>query len=147
MSTSSPRPRWAPRVSRYKIARLYHSDAMGRQDEALVDDVGYALLARIQDCLTVTEAHQGRVTCPRCRTIIQRQFGHHERQPDEIISCLECGWSITWDEFHRSYRNKHLGSAGLAIIFCEFAEHFPRAQSYQEKIVLIDRVLDRKSVV
>jgi len=116
---------------------------MGRQDEALVDDVGYALLARIQDCLTVTEAHQGRVTCPRCRTIIQRQFGHHERQPDEIISCLECGWSITWDEFHRSYRNKHLGSAGLAIIFCEFAEHFPRAQSYQEKIVLIDRVLHR----
>lgn len=137
---------WAPRVSRYKIAQLYHCDAIGRPDEALCDDVGYAFLARVQDCLTVTEAHKGRVKCPVCGDIVNRQaniFHHKERDPEELLIC-PCGlWQMTWGDFHKSYRNKHLGSAGLVTFFCKFAESFPRATTYQEKMILIDSLLHR----
>jgi hypothetical protein len=119
---------------------------MGRQDDALCDDIGYAFLARINDCLTVTEAHQGRIKCPVCGAILQRQsnlFHHTERNPDELLVC-DCGqWQMTWEDFHKSYRNKHLGSAGLITFFQDFAEHYPRATTYQEKIVLIDALLHR----
>jgi len=143
---STQRPQWAPRVSRHKIAQLYHSDAVSRPDEALCDDIGWALLARVRDCLTVTEAHQGRVKCPVCGEIVRRQsnlFHHRERDPEEVLACT-CGqWQMTWDDFHRSYRNKHLGSAGLVTFFREFAERYPRAKTYGEKIVLIDTLLHR----
>ena len=44
---------WAPRVPRWKIARLYENDACGLADEALIDDVAYSLLERCRsmcDC-------------------------------------------------------------------------------------------------
>ena len=37
-------PKWAPRVPREKIWRLYRSDAKGIRDEELVDDVGITLI-------------------------------------------------------------------------------------------------------
>ena len=39
-------PHWAPRVPRWKIARLYENDAGGLVDEALIRDVAYSLLER-----------------------------------------------------------------------------------------------------
>jgi len=137
------RPRWAPRVPRYKIAQLYHSDARGIQDEDLVDEVGYALLARIEACLVVTEAHRGRVQCPRCRAIIHREVGRRKPASDEMLKCAGCGWQLPWSEYHKSYRKKHLGSAGLKTYFKDFAAQFPKARGYREKLVLIDTLLHR----
>jgi hypothetical protein len=143
MSESPPRHQWAARVSRYKIWQLYRADAAGRQDEELADEVGWALLARIRDCLLVTEAHRGRVPCPICGAIIERAHGHRDRVPDEVLACPHGHWSVTWREFRRSYRNKHLGSAGLETFFRGFAERYPRAETYGEKMVLIDTLLHR----
>ncbi len=144
MIDSSPRPQWAPRVSRYKIWQLYQSDAKGLQDEELVDDVGWALLARVQDCLVVNEAHyRGRVMCPRCGTIIERKHNLREHHPEETLICPAGDWSTTWEDYHKSYRNKHLSSPGLETFFREFAEQFPRAKTYREKMVLIDALLHR----
>jgi hypothetical protein len=143
MSRSARRHRWAARVSRHKIWQLYHFDATGRQDEELADEVGWALLARIRDCLLVTEAHRGRVLCPVCSTTIQRAHDHRDRVPDEVLTCPEGHWSVTWREFRRSYRNKHLGSAGLETFFREFAERYPQAKTYGERMVLIDTLLHR----
>ena len=44
-------PRWAGRVPKWKIARLYENDATGVLDEELIDDVAYAFL----DALTLGE--------------------------------------------------------------------------------------------
>lgn len=46
ISPQTGRPEWAGRVSRYKIAKLYHTDALGIVDKDQIDAVGYALLAR-----------------------------------------------------------------------------------------------------
>jgi len=42
-------PRWAPRLPPGKIQRLYELDALGIQDDYLVDEVGYALQRYGQD--------------------------------------------------------------------------------------------------
>jgi hypothetical protein len=74
---------------------------------------------------------------------IERAHGHRDRIPDEVIACPHGHWSATWREFRKSYRNKHLGSAGLETFFRDFAARYPRARTYGEKMVLIDTLLHR----
>jgi len=143
MSRFPERPRWAPRVSRYKIWQLYQADASGRRDEELLDDVGWALLARARDCLIATEALHGRVRCPICDETIHRTRNHGHPVREEKLTCPEGHWSLTWGEFHRSIRKKHLQSTGLKTFFRDFLERYPRAQTYGEKIILVDTLLHR----
>ena len=59
--------RWAKRVSRRDIQRLYESDAQGMLDEALLDQIHFAIYARVSDMFEVREAQQfGRVKCRQC---------------------------------------------------------------------------------
>lgn len=117
---------------------------MGIHDEELVDEVGISLLARIEDCLTVTEAHGGSVKCPDCGKQVVRRAGFRDRRADqETLQCQHCGWELPWPEYHRSYRKKNMGSAGLMAFFREFAEEYPTAKTYQEKMILIDTLLHR----
>ena len=48
--------RWEPRVPKRKIRLLYETDAKGIYDEELIDDVGFALLARCQSFREAMEA-------------------------------------------------------------------------------------------
>ena len=64
--------RWAPRVPRAAVRRLYETDALGIVDEVQIDAVGYALYARCRSILQVTAAHAGRVVCPRCAAPVDR---------------------------------------------------------------------------
>ena len=115
-------------MPRHKIWQLYRADAQGRRDEELLDAVGWALVARVQDCLIATEALYRRVSCPVCGGIIQRRYGPRDRVPEEELACPEGHWSLTWDQFHRSIRNEHLQSAGLETFFREFVQRYPRAK-------------------
>jgi hypothetical protein len=49
---------WAERVSRRDIQRLYESDAQGMLDTELLDEVHYAIYARVCDMFEVREAQQ-----------------------------------------------------------------------------------------
>ena len=60
MNDNKTIPVWAERVAQRKIRRLYENDAKGIYDEALIDDVGYALFARCQSFITANEATKGR---------------------------------------------------------------------------------------
>ena len=144
MQQSYQRPTWASRVSRYEIARLYHSDARGMRDEDLADEVGYGFLARIRDILKVTDAHRGRVHCPECDTVIPRPQSKTRMHADEqIVTCPNCGWQLSWGNYYKSYRNKHLLVGGMEPFFREFLVEFPAARGYQQKILLIDTLIHR----
>jgi len=58
--------KWAPRVSKSKIRKLYQSEAVGLLDEVLLDEVGISFYLRCQSVLTVGRAQRGEVECPRC---------------------------------------------------------------------------------
>jgi len=131
-------------VSRHEIARLYRADARGVRDEGLLDEVGYGLLVRIEDILTVTEAHRGRVKCPNCGEVILRSKPKLRKDAEkEMLECGGCEWRLPWMEYFRSYHKKRLLAGGLEPFLREFAREYPRAKGYGGKIVLVDTLLHR----
>jgi hypothetical protein len=88
------RIRWAPKVPREKIWRLYQIDARGIVDEELIDDVGLALYLRCQSILMVTGCKQ--VPCPRCAEIIVCPGERWSRQ--YRIVCPACSWQATYGQ-------------------------------------------------
>lgn len=127
---------WARRVEQQKIRRLYETDARGIVDDELIDDVGYAMLARCESIIMVTEAHSGRAVCMGCRNIVP-----HDSRPNTTLRCEACGWQSTWREYHRSYRRKQL-VGGLAMpAFLRFVERWPQARSPRDKLLAIDALV------
>jgi hypothetical protein len=108
--------RWAPRVNPSLIRRLYETDALGIVDDDLIDKIGFALYARCQSILEVTEAHeQRRVKCPRCRRIVIRSGGPSEK--DTLIVCDSCAWSMRWRDYLKTYQDKRLHGGGAVALF------------------------------
>ncbi len=129
--------RWAPRVPQALIRRLYETDARGIYDEELIDEVGYALLARCESFIAAVEAARGRAKCARCGQIIA-----HSRRPDEVLRCPACGWETTWQAYFRSFRHRQLSGAEPVIaLFQDFIVRFPQARTAREKMLLIDGLI------
>ncbi|HML45134.1 MAG TPA: hypothetical protein PKE04_00110 [Clostridia bacterium] len=104
--------RWAARVPRDKIKRLYMSDANGRLDEELLQDVGYAFLARAESVIATNRIHANNiVACPSCGEDVLRY--------DDAYTCI-CGWTIAAKNLHLTYKGKQL--IGPSIV--GFAEKF-----------------------
>ena len=138
MVSGSEIPQWASKVPHFKIRLLYERDAQGIIDLSLIDEVGWALWECCDSILTVTAAHNGHILCPRCGTGIERQKPWPE---DETVACAKCGWHILWADYHRTYRDKQLFGANAVDVFETYHQAFPRAQTAQEKMVLIDQLI------
>jgi predicted RNA-binding Zn-ribbon protein involved in translation (DUF1610 family) len=126
--------RWAPKVRREQIRRVYENDARGICDEELIDEVGYALYMRCQSILDVTEAVRGRVKCHGCGRVIQ-----HTRE--EHLQCPECGWEVGWKDYQRSYQEKQLFGGAALPFFQAYVEQFFNVRTPREKLLLIDRLI------
>jgi hypothetical protein len=136
MPRSEPPVRWAPRVARAKVRKLYHTDALGIIDEDLIDQVGFGLYARCRSILTVTAAAAGRVECPDCAALIARQSAD-----DVALRCGACGWETTWAEYHRTWQHQELYGGGAVEAFQSFVDEWPRMDTPQRKMLLIDRLI------
>lgn len=145
IAPSAKLPQWAPRVPRTKIWQLYQNDAKGNRDEELVDDVGMTLLLRVQSCIEVHDVQCGRgVRCPECGHFIAGEPPRRLRRGEVLrYHCPQCDWSVTQDEYRKTYHNKHLGAGGMRSACEEYAREYPRAKAYQEKIMLIDQLIHR----
>lgn len=146
--TASGRPevRWSRRVPKWKIRRLYETDAAGMIDQELLDDVGTLLLVRCQDILAVRDARDGRVKCHRCarqrrHTIIERERGWRGDPREEVLTCPVCGWTITWGEYHLSFKRKQLNSGGASTAFESFVRLYRLAKTPREKMLAVDRLI------
>ena len=126
--------RWAPRVERGLVRRLYESDARGRLDERLLDEVFFGFLARCGSVLAATEAAQGRVRCPRCSELVLRRGA----DGDDLLRCGRCGWGATWAAYHGTFRRKQLVGFGAIDAFGEFVRRAPAAGSARERMLLVD---------
>jgi hypothetical protein len=119
------------------IVRLYRSDAEGREDTHLLDDVGWRLLVRCRDVLLVSD---GQVQCPRCSTVFDAPW--IGRPSDHRSECPACGWSITAGEYHAGFEHQDLNGVGARAAFEEFIARFPGLKSYAEKMLAIDRLIN-----
>jgi ribosomal protein L37AE/L43A len=130
-------PEWAPRVAQAKIRRLYELDALGIHDEDLLDEVGYALLARCRSFITANQAVAGQATCPVCGGGIA-----HNRGKEEVLHCLACGWELTWGAYFATIQHRQLsGAEPVLTLFGEFVTRFPAAATPAEKMLAIDNLI------
>ena len=115
--------RWAARVNPSLIRRLYEADAHGIADDELTNRVGFALFARCQSILQVGDAHvRGRVKCPCCGLINDVGVnGTNRLIRNVVVMCGECGWSVRWGDYVRTYQHKHLAGGG-AVAFHELVK-------------------------
>ncbi len=134
---------WAPRVPKRKIKRLYEWESKGVLDEELIDDVGFTLLLRCRSILTIRDARDGRMRCPRCdRAGRDTVFAWtHVDGADQVIACPECDWSITWGDYHKTYQHKQLHSGGAVAAFETYVKAYTRARTPKAKILAIDRLI------
>lgn len=128
--------RWADKVRPEVIRRLYVQEARGILDEELIDEVGYALLARCRSILEVSRAVRGELDCPECGGVVK-----FRAITGTTLLCQKCGWTYAWDDFRKTYKNKQLFGGAALPCFGEYARKFPAANTPREKILLIDRLI------
>ena len=132
--------KWARRVPQHVIKRLYTLDAKGIVDEELIDEVGYAMYARCESIRIATEAQGGRVTCPRCRAVIERALQRDGASKEQLLEC-ECGWKATWGDYLRSYQRKQLSGGAAYPSFLEFLDVWPKRRTPRDKLLAIDTLV------
>lgn len=130
-------PQWAPRVRPELIRRLYTGEAAGLLDEELLNEVFYAMRARCESIVTVTEASERRVRCPACGQVVLRKGGDKGEQ----MKCPACGWTLTWGEYLKTYQGRQLHGGGALPAITAFLQGGNEAASPQEKMLLIDALL------
>lgn len=129
------RPRWAPRVSHRLIRELYEKNAAGIYDEDLVNEIGYAFLARADSLVRTNRAHYDHVVyCPVCDALT--------RYVDHVLYC-NCGWSLPWRDYHASYQKKQLIGGNIPPLVEPFQREFTVARDYHAKMRAIDNLLHR----
>ena len=142
MLTKDGKIKWSPRVAKWKVHRLYETEAMGINDSDQIDDVGMTLYMRCRDILTIQKAKVERlVRCPGCEgekreTYIPRQDGR-----DILMTCSACGWQITWQDYQKSFKRRQLNPGGAVSSFTRFVQAYPKARLPKEKMLLIDAVI------
>jgi ribosomal protein L37AE/L43A len=129
-------PQWAGRVPRWKISELYQKDADGIVDDELIEEVGISFMARCISIIEVSDAHRGRMKCPSCSNSIQREgLG--------TVECEQCGWSLPWATYHKTYKKKHLTGGGFLPFAEAFVDDYPKARTSRDKMILIDILMNR----
>jgi predicted RNA-binding Zn-ribbon protein involved in translation (DUF1610 family) len=118
------------------IVRLYNSDAEIQHDNELLDDVGWRLFARCQDVLLVSDS---KIVCPQCgKTFHVPWIGERS---DRESACADCGWTLTAQEYHASFKGRDLNGVGAREAFATYVARFPRLTTYGDRMLAIDRLV------
>ena len=131
-------PIWTGRIPRQKIAELYAKDAQGIRDEELIDEVGISLLVRIENIFQARDANSGFARCPLCQRGIEHNF-----DKEFLLRCESCNWELTWAEYQKSFRGKHLIASGMTAFLKEYVQKYRAVRSVQDKMILIDTLIHR----
>jgi len=122
--------KWCKKVPQDLISRLYNQSVSGICDDELADEVGWALYARCESIISATNGFENKVlNCLKC--------GKDIKLADNVFDC-PCGFSVTWEEFKKSYKGKQLHASNALPIFLTYQKDFPRAKTYGEKLICID---------
>lgn len=148
-TTKSRLPDWAPKIRRTQIEKFYRVSGLGIIDEEIIDDLGYSLYARCESVVQVHDAMNGKVACPACETVVERDRGNMPvpcrptPKAEEQLVCDTCGWACRWEDYRATFKGKHLYAGAMTPWCRKYLEDFRRARSHREKLVLIDMLIHR----
>ena len=141
--------KWAPRLKKEKLARLYKTNAMQITDRDLLQDVAITLYLRCKAIIAVYDAHfNHRVRCPSCceNGILDnyldfpRGLKTHVRE-HYVFGCPKCGCSFTWREFKKSHSRMQLHIGGAGDAFRRYIRQFERNLGDNELMLEVDRLI------
>ncbi|MBS5932661.1 MAG: hypothetical protein KIC94_07255 [Clostridiales bacterium] len=125
--------RWPDKLNINKLKQLYLLDSKGIQDEVLADEIGLTLYLRCKngkEDMELLERYM--IRCHNCNSVIE---GH-----DDFREC-KCGYQYSYREYRRNYRKNNMPSGAAAKVFDEYIQNWIRAQGYNSKMILIDKLL------
>lgn len=124
---------WPHKLDIYKLKKLYMLDAKGIKDEILADEIGLTLYLRCKyGKEDVERMDKGIIRCHNC----EKDIGGE----GDFRQC-GCGYQYSFREYRRSFRRNNMPTGSAAKIFNTFIVEWSRAKGYNEKIILIDRLL------
>ncbi|MHB9032595.1 MAG: hypothetical protein ACYC6L_06070 [Anaerolineae bacterium] len=136
MGNGSSEVVWAPRVRHMDIRRPYETEAQGRLDEELLEEVGIALYTRCDSWCRAYEARRGRIHCPRCEAAVEHSGPDHNE-----LHC-GCGWQTTWKAYYRTIRRHQLHGNEQVVDICRaYQERYRQAASPRDKMLAIEALL------
>lgn len=125
--------RWPDKLNINKLKQLYLLDSKGIQDEVLADEIGLTLYLRCKNGKEDMELlERNMIRCHNCNSVIE---GH-----DDFREC-KCGYQYSYREYRRNYRKNNMPSGAAAKVFDEYIQNWIRAQGYNSKMILIDKLL------
>jgi hypothetical protein len=125
--------RWAPRVQRQLIRRLYEREAQGILDEDLVNEVAFAFYVRCRSVIRATAAARGQAFCPGCEGTIA-----HSVRGAEVLRCSSCSWEMEWREYRKTFHGKYLITGNPEGAFTEYPRRLEAARTPRERMLAID---------
>lgn len=148
----SSKIKWSPKIHPQKLVTLYQRYMAGQTEEAEVDDVGLGLFLRVRDILLIAD-HQ--LICPQCGEVFvvpparsparkpEQTSARSEEQTLDQTKCPNptCSFSISWQEYHLSWRHKELWVGKAGPCFQQYFERYPRAKGINEKMIAIDTLI------
>lgn len=127
--------KWADKVSRNKLVKLYQDEAKGLLDEDLLNEIGYTFYTRCKQARDTRERlEKGEIICHYCGTV------HQAASYTALISC-PCGYYYTYREYRRSCNANNVPGGRAAEIFRAFSDNWLLCKSVSEKMLLIDRLV------
>jgi len=126
--------KWAQRLSKNDIYRLYKSEASGLLDEELLDEVGIGLYSRCETIKQVTER-----LCPNCSRVIEGAFNGNNL--DRSISCSNCQWISKWSNYRQSYKTDRIHGGRAYKYFIAYLDEYPLCKTARDKMLIIDRLI------
>ena len=57
------------------------------------------------------------------------------------LVCDACGWSLTWGEYHKSYKRQQLHGGAATPAFEAFVARWPQAHTPRDKLLVIDALV------
>ncbi len=124
---------WPEKLDIHKLHKLYMLDAKGIRDEVLADEIGLTLYLRCKYGKEDMERmEKGIIRCHGC--------GNELSGETDFRQC-SCGRQYSYREYRRSFRRNNMPTGAAAQTFHAFMRKWNTAESYNEKMVLIDTLL------
>lgn len=124
--------KWAEKVSRYKLVKLYQDEAKGLLDEDLLNEIGYTFYTRCKQARdTRQRLDKGEIICHYCGEV------HQAMSYTALIAC-PCGYYYTYREYRRSCNANNVPGGRATEIFKAFTDNWLLCKSASEKMLLID---------
>jgi hypothetical protein len=127
--------KWAEKVSRNKLVKLYQEEAKGFLDEDLLNEIGYTFYTRCRQARdTRQRLDKGELICHYCGTV------HKAVSYTALVAC-PCGFYYTYREYRRNCNANNVPGGRATEIFNAFTDNWLLCKSASEKMLLIDRLV------